>query len=534
MKVYWKNSYIFLTTVLLGVSVTQANLTTTQDGISYKTFPQRQDSEAAVVEWENSAIISAIDAAVASFGPQTNLGAFFEVETTPVLGIPLNGRGTKSNWEEEEPSSSSSTSSSSSLGVPYPGPLDNSDEVHGNMVILTNEQSNMSPVALARVAKESNAAALMIVNVNPEHPDTIYSMQPQTEAEALYAQEHIDIPVIMVSLASGNLITTAASPSNHNNDDDQQQQQEEEEPTFALPERVRLYAAGDRPYFEDVISQHPVLYLIHHLLDSNECQSIMQMVLQGKNKLDLIDDTISNLLENTVASADRTAKAHHIHKTMLWKGTLGGHFFKQLDERIEQVTGYPQDQLSDWMIFQYEHDRSSYDLHLDVHPIHPPVATISVFLNDDFEGGDMVYPQANGGKTPIKVTPKRGLAVVHHNTDYDGEFDSHSIHGELSSQGHGYKYVAKRFVYSEPLSTSMRVMLPMLAILNRGKLPRWIITVYDYMLVKFGLKQGHAYFEKACRVIPIIILGFIVQYISNLINGDKTKDTNASKKNKKD
>lgn len=80
----------------------------------------------------------------------------------------------------------------------------------------------------------------------------------------------------------------------------------------------------------------------------------------------------------------------------------------------------------------------------------------------------------------------------------------------------------------------MRVVLPMLAILNRGKLPRWIITVYDYMLVKFGLKQGHAYFEKACRVIPIIILGLIVQYISNMINGDKAKDANTSKKNKKD
>lgn len=444
MKFHWKNSCIILT-FLLGVTHANVNTSnnnnnnnnpkdTNQNGISYKRFPQRQDSEAAVVEWGNSAIISAIDAAVASFGPQTNLGAFFEVETTPVLGIPLNGRGTKSNGEE--PSSSSSSSE-----VPYPGPLDNADEVHGNMVILTNEQSDMSPVALARVAKESNAAALMIVNVNPEHPDTIYSMQPQTEAEALYAQEHIDIPVIMVSLASGNLITTAASPSVDH--DTYQQEQEEEAPTFALPERVRLYAAGDRPYFEDVISQHPVLYLIHNLLDSNECQSMMQMVLQGKDKLDLVDDTISNLLENTVANADRTAKAHHIHKTMLWKGKLGGHFFKQLDERIEQVTGYPQDQLSDWMIFQYEHDISSYDLHLDVHPIHPPVATISVFLNDDFEGGDMVYPQANGGKTPIKVTPKRGLAVVHHNTDYDGEFDSHSIHGELSSQGHGYKYVAK-------------------------------------------------------------------------------------------
>lgn len=498
--------------------------------IPYKRFPQRQDSEAAVVEWGNSAIISAIDAAVASFGPQTNLGAFFEVETTPVLGIPLNGRGNKDNVMEEGDEHDREKDSTGGANVPYPGPLDNADDVHGNMVILTNEQSDMSPVALARVAKESNAAALMIVNVNPDHPDTIYSMQPLNEEERLYAQEHIDIPVIMVSLASGNLITTAGASPTSDMDHEEQQQV----PTLALPDRVRLYAAGDRPYFEDVISQNPVLYMIHNLLDHNECQSMIQMVQNGKS-LHLVDDTISNLLENTVANADRTVKANHIRKTMLWKGKLGGHFFKQLDERIEQVTGYPQDQLSDWMIFQYKHDVSSYDLHVDVHPIHPPVATISVFLNDDFEGGEIVYPQANNGKTPIQVTPKAGLAVVHHNTDYDGEFDIHSMHGELlSSQGQGYKYVARRYVYSEPLSAPMRVILPLMAALNRGTLPRWIITVYNYMLVKFGLKQGHAYFEKACKVIPMILIGLIAQYISNLVNGNKTKDANAPKKNKKE
>jgi uncharacterized membrane protein YhdT len=137
------------------------------------------------------------------------------------------------------------------------------------------------------------------------------------------------------------------------------------------------------------------------------------------------------------------------------------------------------------------------------------------------------------GKHPF--TPKAGLAVVHHNTDYDGEFDIHSIHGELlSSQGQGYKYIARRYVYSEPLSTSMRVILPLLAVLNRGTLPRWIITVYNYMLVKFGLKQGHAYFEKACKVIPMILIGLIAQYISNLVNGNNTKDANAPKKNKKE
>ena len=52
--------------------------------LSYNVFPTRSTEEAAVVEWGSSAIISALDAAVATFGPQTSLGAFFEVETAPM------------------------------------------------------------------------------------------------------------------------------------------------------------------------------------------------------------------------------------------------------------------------------------------------------------------------------------------------------------------------------------------------------------------------------------------------------------------
>ena len=65
--------------------------------LDYKVFPLRKNEEAAVVEWGNSAIISALDGAVASFGPQTSLGAFFEVETVPILASPINGRGSRAD-----------------------------------------------------------------------------------------------------------------------------------------------------------------------------------------------------------------------------------------------------------------------------------------------------------------------------------------------------------------------------------------------------------------------------------------------------
>lgn len=490
-------------------SAAAASLKTNLD---YKTFPVRKNEEAAVVEWGNSAIISALDGAVASFGPQTSLGAFFEVETAPVLASPINGRGGKPDI---------STKAEDSVGVPYPGPLDNKEDVDGNMVVITNEDSNMSAVAMARVAKESGAAALMIVNMDRNNPDSIISLKAETEEEAKYADENIDIPVFMVSLASGNLITSATYEEGMG---------EEDIVNNGMPDRVRLYGAGDRPFFEDAVSKDPVLYLIHNLLNAEECASLVSMAL---GKFSKVDDTISNLLENTVAEEGRKRKAFDIEKVMLWKGQLDGHASKQVDERIEQVTGYPKDQFSDWQIMKYVKG-SKYEMHYDYHPLNSPVATITVFLNDlesDESGGEVVYPKAD--KQPIMVKPKLGLAVVHHNTDFEGNFDYSSLHGERPVVRDEVKYIAKKFVYAAPLPPSKRFVLPLLALSSGGKLPRWVITLHDYIIVKFGLETGGFYFDKLCVMGLTFLIFGIVGAVSSLFR-EKKPAANTPKTEKKD
>mmetsp|Transcript_763 Transcript_763/g.1221 ORF Transcript_763/g.1221 Transcript_763/m.1221 type:complete len:508 (+) Transcript_763:91-1614(+) len=480
--------------------------------LDYKVFPLRKNEEAAVVEWGNSAIISALDGAVASFGPQTSLGAFFEVETVPVLASPINGRGSRTDISiEEDPV----------VGVPYPGPLDNEDDVHGNMVIMTNEDSNMSAVAMARVAKESGAAALMIVNMDKKNPDSISSMKAETNEEAKYAENFIDIPVFMVSLASGNLITSATY---------EEGMLEKDIVNNGMPDRVRLYGAGDRPFFEDAVSKDPILYLIHNLLNEEECSMLINM---AAGKYSKIDDRISNVLENTIADESRKAKAFNVEKVRLWKGQLDGHAGKQIDERIEQVTGYPKDQFSDWHITKFEKG-SKHEMHYDFHPLNSPVATITVFLNElggDKSGGEIVYPK--GANQAIMVKPKLGLAVVHHNTDFEGNFDYSSLHGERPLETDEVKYVAKKFVYAAPLPPSKRIVLPLLALASGGKLPRWVITLHDYLLVKFGLESGGLYFDKLCIMAPIFVIFGIASLVSSLF-GEKKPAAKKSKDEKKD
>jgi len=159
-------------------------------------------------------------------------------------------------------------------------------------------------------------------------------LEPETEAEREWAEENIDIPVIMVSLGSGNLITTATV---------EEGMDEKDIVNDGMPDRIRLYAAGDRPFFEDVSHEKPVLYLIHNLLTSVECDMLIDAT-QGKGRMEPMDTGVQNLLENNLGNS----KAIGVEGMTLWKGQTNSHAGKQIEERIEQVTGYPSDHFSDW------------------------------------------------------------------------------------------------------------------------------------------------------------------------------------------
>lgn len=159
--------------------------------LNYRIYPRRSEDEAAVIEWGNSAIISALDASVAHFGPQTSQAALLEVETMPVLASPINGRQELKNSDGEFMGFADKVISK----------LDNADDVHGNAVVMTNT-GELTGVEMALIAQESGAAALIIVNVDEERPDDIYRLPLEK------GSEKIDIPVVMVSLNSANVLTS--------------------------------------------------------------------------------------------------------------------------------------------------------------------------------------------------------------------------------------------------------------------------------------------------------------------------------------
>eukprot|EP00550_Attheya_septentrionalis_P002762 CAMPEP_0198291306 /NCGR_PEP_ID=MMETSP1449-20131203/8876_1 /TAXON_ID=420275 /ORGANISM="Attheya septentrionalis, Strain CCMP2084" /LENGTH=508 /DNA_ID=CAMNT_0043989923 /DNA_START=118 /DNA_END=1644 /DNA_ORIENTATION=- len=459
--------------------------------MEYDVYPRRHSEEAAVIEWGHSAVISAIDACVASFGPQTSRGAFFEVEAAPILASPIDGN----IFGKPEGDNAEVKTYVKDMELK---PLDNAEEIHGNMVVMSNA-GGLSGVLLAAIAKKSGAGALMVVNVDPNHPDLIERIEPVTEDEEEFAKE-IDFPVVMVSYSSAGTLTSGGDESSH-----------------GMPDRVRLYAGGDRPFFEDVVSQNPTVYLIHNLLSSEECDAL---VAAAEGKFDLIDS--NNLLED-VATPGQKKQVERAH---LWKGKLASHSGQEVEERIEQVTAFPKEHFSDFVIYKYSGEGSYLGPHFDEHPsLGGPMATLQIFLNDVEDGGEVVFPSSDeDDQLPVKIAPLKGLAIVHHNTDENYLLDPATIHADLPLKVKGgFKYVAKKYVYTLPVQPSRRIMMPLVAGVCGGKLPQAIILLHNLLLEKFGAEKGTLYFDKLCLFLPALVLMGLGSFLATFLQGKNTK-----------
>lgn len=483
-------NYLVVTLLALLVALVAAEQKSLQD-LEYRVYPRRTEEEAAVLEWGHSAIISALDASVAHFGPQTTQAALLEVEARPVLASPVNGE-----WDGEDDQEGSG-------GV---RPLENADEVHGNMVVMTNT-ADFSGVQMAKIAQDSGAAALLLVNVDEERPDDI-SRLPAEEGS-----DEIEIPVVMISMNSANVLTSASV---------NRRKRKAEIFNNGMPDRVRLYAGGDRPFFEDVEAAEPTIYLIHNLLTKAECKSLLE---QAQSR-------VSPIVKNDALQLTHDFKKfENVERVMLWQGMLLTPGRKQIEERIEQVTGFPSSHYSDFVVDKIEKG-AYWEPHYDSFPgvsQNVPMATLTIFLTDDNKGGDVVFPSTE--EAPVKIQARRGLAVVHHNTDDRREFEVNAIHALLPVT-EGTLYIARKYIFAEPVSNARRIALPIFALPFGGKLPSPIVLLYEYLTVKFGYEQGGMYFDKACAFVPLLLVLLLAQVIVDRVRGKGSSDKKVVKKKK--
>jgi hypothetical protein len=147
-----------------------------------------------------------------------------------------------------------------------------------------------------------------------------------------------------------------------------------------------------------------------------------------------------------------------------------------------------------------------------------------VFLSEPPKsGGEIVFPSTAGD--PIKIRPVKGMAVVHHNTDENQRFEVNSIHAMLPIEGHEPFYVARKFILPLPVSKARRIVLPAAALLTGGKLPGFLVTIHEFMVERFGVETGDAYFDKLCIFVPVLIILSLAQYIAQSVQKQMNRPT---------
>jgi len=295
---------------------------------------------------------------------------------------------------------------------------------------------------------------------------------------------------------------------------------------------IRLYAGGDRPFFEDVEAADPTVYVIHNLLTLAECESLMQQAAPRVAPL-----TSNDILQHTT-QYEKFTKTQRVH---LWEGLLQGPERKAVQERIEQVTGFPAAHLSDWTVDKLT-TGSYWQPHYDtLAGNYVPMATITVFLSatpksENF-GGEIVYP--NTETEPIMIRPVQGMAVVHHNTDEKHQFDAHAIHALLPIHGGDGDdtefYVATKYILPLPVTNARRIALPAFAALSGGRLPQLFVTLHDKLVEQFGVEKGGAYFDKVCVAVPVLLLLVVAQFVARYVHqqmtsGGKSSSSTSTKK----
>jgi 2OG-Fe(II) oxygenase superfamily len=203
-------------------------------------------------------------------------------------------------------------------------------------------------------------------------------------------------------------------------------------------------------------------------------------------------------------------------RVMLWQGMLKGPAAKAVEERIEQVTGFPASHYSDWTVDRLT-TGSYWKPHYDTLPgNYVPLATITVFLSETADaGGEIVFPSTN--TDPVKIRPVKGMAVVHHNTNDKHEFEVKALYALLPVTTESF-YIARKYILPAPVSNARRIGLPVLAAATGGKLPGFVVRLHDWLTAQYGVVTGGLYFDKLVVFLPVLLMLGLAQYIGQAVH----------------
>jgi len=211
----------------------------------------------------------------------------------------------------------------------------------------------------------------------------------------------------------------------------------------------------------ETVSLRPLVFEVRNFLTESECQHI-------------ISKAAPKLENSGVAHMDKDVGKPATEwrtSTQTWLSSRGNDKIRNIDERVAKLTHIPMPHQEQVQVLRYELSQK-YDSHHDCFdPVHYPsraqdydyghknrIATVFWYMTDVEEGGETVFPMADGAGFPpnfttcaqgLRVKPEKGKVIIFYSLLPNGDIDKTSLHGGCPVK-QGTKWAANKWVWNKP------------------------------------------------------------------------------------
>ncbi|KDO71350.1 hypothetical protein CISIN_1g023009mg [Citrus sinensis] len=205
--------------------------------------------------------------------------------------------------------------------------------------------------------------------------------------------------------------------------------------------RKSMESEGDEGRAEqwvEVISWEPRAFVYHNFLSKEECEYLINLATPHMRKSTVVDSDTGKSKDSRVRTSSGTFLARGRDKII-----------RDIEKRIADFTFFPLENGEGLQVLHYEAGQK-YEPHFDYFMDEfntknggQRMATVLMYLSDVEEGGETVFPNAQGnisavpwwnelsecGKTGLSIKPKMGDALLFWSMKPDASLDPSSLHG---------------------------------------------------------------------------------------------------------
>jgi prolyl 4-hydroxylase len=212
--------------------------------------------------------------------------------------------------------------------------------------------------------------------------------------------------------------------------------------TRAMTQKESERTAQKEPQRVEVLSWSPRIFLIHNFLSEAECDHLIEQSKPQLKRSTVVND---EAVDSGKVHFARTSKG------MFFPPVTTDPVIREIEDRIALFTMIPRENGEAIQVLHYEvggeylphhdyFDKTTVGGSASYNRGGQRVASFIMYLHNTEDGGETIFPRAS-----IKVTPKKGNAVLFYDCTLDGKEDPLSLHGGAPVTK-GEKWIATKWM----------------------------------------------------------------------------------------